>query len=195
MVDSLIRLRQLNQTDLSGFVGQVLFPILRNSGINASGNNLLFSGSGIWNIGSSGQPLNAIYSEDVVFPSGSGIHFGNNFFTAYTSGNNAVVKVNNFTITSSGQALSIVGPVGPSGAIGPSGLLGPSGIGVTGATTVNNKLVLLYSNGTSGAQVALPSGAIGPTGPIGPPGPPGTGIASGIAGISSWSRFFAIMGG
>lgn len=163
-MDSLIRLRQLNQTELSGFIGPVLFSSLRGTGLTISGNNLIPSGSGIWNLGSSGQPFNALYVEDLVIPSGSGIHFGSNFFTAYTSGSSAVVKVNNFVITSSGNSLAIVGPPGPSGALGPSGVIGPTGIGITGAVNVNNKLVLLFSNGTSGNQIALPSGATGASG-------------------------------
>jgi collagen type VII alpha len=162
-MDSLIRLRQLNQPDLSGFISQVLFPALRTSGISVGG-DILPTGSGIFDLGSAASPYDAIYGKRIFVPSGSGIFFGNDFFTAFQSGGTGVIRINNITITSSAQGLSIIGPTGPTGPTGPSGATGISGVGVTGAVSQNNTFRLLFSNGTSGVALPLPSGATGATG-------------------------------
>ena len=163
-MDSLIRLRQLNQTDLSGYISQVIFPALKTSGISVGG-NILPTGSGIYNLGSSSLAYNQIYSNGITLPSGSGIDFGGNFFTAYTSGGDAVVKVNNYTIIASSQGLSIIGPQGDPGPMGDIGPTGASGIGITGAYSQDvSNLFLQLSNGQTLGPIALPSGATGATG-------------------------------
>lgn len=163
-MDSLIRLRQLNKPDISGYITQVLFPALLTSGISVGG-SILPSGSGIFDLGATGLPYRQIYAQALSLPTGSGIYFGNNFFTAYTSGGNAILKINSFTITSSPTGLSIIGPTGPTGPTGPSGATGLSGLSVTGAVVQSgNQLKLVFSDGRTGNAVSLPSGATGATG-------------------------------
>lgn len=163
-MDSLIRLRQLNQADLSGFFSQTLFPSLAASGINVGTSSLYPSGSGIFNLGSSSNPFNNVYAEDIILPSTGSISFGTDVFSAYTSGGAGIFKVNGYTVTSSTQGVSIVGPQGPSGNQGVTGPTGVSGLSVTGGINQNNNLILLFSNGSSGTPIPLPSGATGATG-------------------------------
>jgi collagen type VII alpha len=163
-MDSLIRLRQINKPELSGYISQVTFPALRTSGINVGG-SIVPTGSGIYSLGSSSFPFNQVYAREVIIPSGSGIWFGPNFFTAYTSGSDIVLKLNTVTITSSPTGLSIIGPSGAQGPIGATGPTGASGIGITGYAALSTTgLRFLFSNGTSGTAISLPSGAIGATG-------------------------------
>lgn len=162
-MDSTIRLRQLNQGELSGYISRVVLPALRSSGLNVSG-DILPTGSGILNLGSSFLPFKQVYAKELNLPSGSGVWFGSTFFTSYTSGNQAIIKVDGYTISSSPTGLSIIGPTGPTG---PSGVIGPtgaSGISVTGAVSSGNFIRLLFSNGTSGNAIQLVSGATGATG-------------------------------
>jgi collagen type VII alpha len=163
--DSYIRLRQLNQPELSGYISRVVFPTLRTSGINVGGDTLP-TGSGIFNLGSESFPWNQIWASGLFIPSGSGVNFGNTFFTAYTSGNQAVIKVGSYTFSSSPTGLSIIGPTGPTGPTGVTGATGISGIGVTGAASISGGsfMRLLFSNGGSGNAIQLPSGARGATG-------------------------------
>lgn len=164
-MDSLIRLRQLNQSDLSGYISQVLYPALRAGGVNISGlGNIFPTGSGIADLGSRSLPYDEIYGRGVFLPSGSGVWFGNNFFTAYTSGTSAVIQVNSYTITSSPNGLSIIGPQGATGPTGATGPSGASGIGVTGAVNQNGQMRLLFTNGGSGNLIAMPTGATGASG-------------------------------
>lgn len=160
---SQVRLRQLNTQELTGFLTGALPTILASTGIQVGG-NIIPTASGLYNVGGTGLYYQNIYTNQLTVPSGSGINFGPNVFTAFTSGGGAVLKLNNFTITSSSQGLSIIGPQGIQGIQGPTGATGVSGIGVTGYSNVNNKLVLYFSNGASGAPINLPSGATGATG-------------------------------
>jgi hypothetical protein len=162
MADSLIRLRQLNQPDLSGYMSQVLFPALRATGLAFSGNNIL--PSGIWDLGQSFAPFDQIYSRNFYVPANSGIYFGNTFVTAYESGSAGIIKVGSYTISSSAAGLSIIGPTGPTGAIGVTGPTGPTGVGISSTTGQSGSLRVIYSNGTSGGLIPLPTGATGPTG-------------------------------
>ncbi len=162
-MDSLIRLRQLNQPELSGYISKVVFPALKTSGVNIGG-SLIPTGSGLYDLGSSAFPFNELYVKEITMPSGSGLWFGSTFFTAYVSGSDGVIKINDFTITTSPTGLSIIGPTGPTGATGATGPTGVSGIGITGAVGQSNQLRLLFSNGTSGNLISLPTGASGATG-------------------------------
>ncbi len=163
-LDSLIRLRQLNQAELSGYLGQVVFPSLINSGITIN-SGIFPTASGTENLGSALLPFDEIYARGIFLPSGSGIWFGPHFFTAFQSGTDAVIKVGSYSITSSPIGLSIIGPSGDIGLTGPTGATGASGISVTGAVSVNTTgFRLLFSNGTSGNSIALPSGASGASG-------------------------------
>lgn len=164
-MDSLLRLRQINQPELSGYISRVIVPSLRGSGLNVSGLNIYPTGSGVQDLGSPSFPFESIYAKELKLPSGSGIWFGNDFFTAYTSGTDIVLKVNAITITSSPNGLSIIGPSGATGATGATGPTGVSGIGVTGAVAQSGIYFrLLLSNGSSGNAVLMPSGATGATG-------------------------------
>jgi len=164
-MDSYIRLRQLNQQDLSGYISQTMFPILRGSGINISGKHIIPTGSGISNLGSSGSPFQELFINKISIPSGSGVYFGPHFFTAYTSGTSAVVQVGSYYLTASSQGLTIIGPSGASGVTGVTGPSGASGLSITGATGINSTGVrFLLSNGAQTNTISLPSGATGATG-------------------------------
>lgn len=163
--DSYIRLRQLNQPELSGFMSRVVFPALTTSGVSVGG-SVLPTGSGLYNLGSASLPWNQIYAKFLSVPSGSGVYFGDTFLTAYTSGNQAIIKIGSYTFSSSPTGLSIIGPTGPTGPTGSTGATGVSGIGVTGAVSISGGsfMRLLFSNGGSGNAIALASGAQGATG-------------------------------
>jgi hypothetical protein len=159
-LSSTIRVRQINSGELNNFVSQAVLQTLSITGLSIGG-NIIPTSSGIYSLGNTGLYFNNLYANQVNLPSGSGISFGPNTFTAYTSGGGAVFKVNNYTLTSSAQGLSIIGPQGNSGLQGLVGPTGGSGIGITGYSSTNNKLTFFYSNGTSGAPINLPSGAVG----------------------------------
>jgi len=149
--DSSIRVRQLNQTELSGFVYGVisLFPQINISG------NIIPSGSGVFNIGSSTYPYAQIFANQLNIPSGSGINFGNTSFNAYTSGGYAYINVGGVSIASNQQSIYIQGPsgvAGPSGAIGPTGL---SGIGITGINYNTSSHLLSFYLSNGGAPVTF----------------------------------------
>ena len=161
--DSQIRLRQLNQSDLSGWLSNSMFPILSGSGLNVYNNNISPTYSGTENLGSSNFPYNTGFFNNIYIPSGNSINFGNTTLTAWTSGNYGLVTVGGYNIISNNNALMIIGPSGPSGAIGPIGNTGISGIGVTGISG-SGTLTLLFSNGGTSNTIILPSGKQGPSG-------------------------------
>jgi hypothetical protein len=164
MADSLIRLRQLNQPDLSGYISQVVFPALKGSGISFSGFSLLPTGSGIFDLGAMDRTFDSIYTNDVYIPSGSGIHFGTGLlFSAYYSGNNAVLKVGSYYLTTSSQGLSIIGPSGAQGFSGYSGASGNSGVGITGVFQ-SGTFFNFYLTNRSIFNVPMLSGASGVSG-------------------------------
>ena len=84
MSDSLIRLRQLNQGDLSGFLGRSIIPILSGSGIVLN-TGVFPTSSGTENIGSPSFPFNQIYANQLILKSGSGMYFGPTFFNSFIS--------------------------------------------------------------------------------------------------------------
>jgi len=145
-MDSTIRLRQLNQAELSGFV-MGLFSLLPEPNISGG---FLPSQSGVFNIGSSSFPYSKAYFNELNLHSGSGINFGATSFRAYTSGSNAYLNIGGIIISSSGENIYIQGPVGDTGPSGHSGVAGPTGIGVTGIwyNTSNNHLYFGLSNNT-----------------------------------------------
>lgn len=159
-MDSLIRLNQLNLSELSGYIASVFssFPQQNISG------NLTPSGSGVYSLGSSTNYYKNVYVNGISVPFGSGITIGNTFFTAYSSGGAGIVQVGDYQITSSGNFISIQGPQGiqgPTGAIGP---IGPTGIGITGSSynQQNYTLSLKLSNGQDTQVFISPlSGASG----------------------------------
>ena len=146
-MDSTIRLRQLNQAELSGFVSGV-FDLLPK--IDISG-DIIPSGSGLFDLGSILYPYSEIFANQLNIASGSGVYFGNTPFRAYSSGGFAYVDIGGTVISSSGENIYIQGPsgvAGPSGGPGPTGI---SGVGITGISfdTSNQYLTFKYSNGTS----------------------------------------------
>jgi collagen type VII alpha len=163
--DSLIRLRQLNQPEVSGYIKQVVPHALRATGINITGTGVLPTGSGTHFLGSDAWPWLNIHSKAISVPSGSGIWFGSTFVTAYTSGSNAIIRVGDYTFNSSPTGLSIIGPSGATGPTGATGATGVSGISVTGITGVGGTgMRLLFSNGSTSNSIPLASGATGATG-------------------------------
>lgn len=162
MADSLIRLRQINQPELSGYISRAVFPILRSSGVGfTTDGSPVPTGSASSDLGSSGLPFETAYVNEIILPSGNGIRFGSTFFTAYTSGDQGIIKVGGYTIFSSTTGISIVGPSGAKGESGNTGPIGATGASVTGAISQLGGMRLLFSNGTSGNLIALPSGATG----------------------------------
>lgn len=164
MADSLIRTRQLNQGDLSGFLGRALFPIISGTGIVLN-SGVFPTVSGTENIGSQSLPFNQVYTNQLRLAYNSGIYFGDTYFNAYTTGTTGYIQIGSYTISTSPTGLTIIGPSGGQGlqgVIGPSGL---SGLSVTGAVSVNQTgFRLQFSNGTSGNSLALPSGSTGSSG-------------------------------
>lgn len=161
---SQIKLKQIYQPELSGYIQSIIPAYFSGTGLNTNGN--IFSlGSGIYSIGNINNPFSNIYSNTVTFASGSGIMFGNTFFNAFISGTNPIVQVGQYKVAiNNNNSLSIIGPSGPSGLQGLTGPIGNSGVGITGYNNINNQLVLYFSNGTSGNPVNLPSGKTGVTG-------------------------------
>lgn len=163
-MDSLLRLRQLNQSELSGFIAQVVFPVLRASGLSFSGLTLVPTGSGLFDLGTASQPFDSLNVTNINLPSGSGINFGSNLnFTAYYSGNNAVLRVGTYYITTSPQGLSIIGPSGSQGLSGFSGSSGASGTSITGIFQSGNFMNIYLNNGRIN-NIGLVSGASGASG-------------------------------
>lgn len=162
-MDSLIRLRQLNTGDLFSFAEQS-FPLLRKSGIVTLG-HITPGTSGAFDLGNPTGYYRELYVNEISLPTGSGIWFGTTFVSAYTSGTDAYLRVGAYTISSTANGISIIGPTGPSGVTGASGA---SGIGVTGAVLQSGQyLRLLFSNGGSGNAINMPSGLQGPSGATG----------------------------
>lgn len=162
-MDSLLRLRQLNQPELSGYITQALFPAIRASGISFSGLSMVPTGSGVYNLGTPARVFGNVYVNQILMPSGSGINFGGVPFTAYTSGTSAVVRVGDYYITTSSQGVSIIGPSGVQGLSGATGASGVSGIGVSGTIKSGNFMNVYLTNGRIDS-IALVSGATGASG-------------------------------
>lgn len=162
-MDSLIRLRQLNQPDISGYITQVVFAALKTSGINFGNSFLAPTGSGQMDLGTPSNTFDVLYANGVSIPTGSGISFGNVTLTAYNSGNNAVLKFGNYYITSNPQGLTIIGPSGSIGLSGLSGSSGSSGTSVTGIFQSGNFMNIYLNNGRIN-NVSLISGASGASG-------------------------------
>jgi hypothetical protein len=133
-MDSLIRLRQLNLPDLSGYISQVVPKALAASGLSLSGLALVPTGSGLYDLGAINHFFDALYANDVQMPSGSGIHFGNVLFSVYQTGSGMALQFGNYTMTSSAQGLSIIGPSGAQGLTGIPGPSGASGTSISGVT-------------------------------------------------------------
>ena len=128
-MDSLIRLNQIYQPELSGYIANIVSSLLT---FNTSG-DIIPSGSGVQNLGSETNYYKNLYVNGISVPSGSGITIGNTFFTAYSSGGAGIVQIGEYTITSSGNFISIQGPQGIQGPKGDQGEQGIQGIqGVQG---------------------------------------------------------------
>lgn len=162
-MDSLIRLRQINQPDISGYISQVIPQVLKASGLTLSGLALIPTGSGLYDLGTTERPFDDIYANKIHIPSGSGIYFGNTPFTAYYSGNNAVLNFGTYYITTSPVGLTIIGPSGSQGLSGFSGASGASGTSITGIFQSGTYMNIYLSNGRI-SNVLMPSGASGASG-------------------------------
>jgi hypothetical protein len=160
---SQIKVRQISQSELSGFVSGMIPAVLSGTGLQIGG-NISPTISNAYSLGSTGLYFSNLYTDQISIPSGSGIYFGNVPFTAYMSGGNGIVSINGLTISTNSSLVGIVGPIGPSGSKGATGIQGNSGISITGYSNYNNLLTFYYSNGTSGSGIQLPSGATGATG-------------------------------
>jgi hypothetical protein len=146
-MDSLIRLNQIYQPELSGYIASIVNSLLT---FNTSG-DIIPSGSGIKNLGSETNYYKNLYVNGISVPSGSGITIGNTFFTAYSSGGAGIVQVGDYKITSSGNFISIQGPQGIQGPTGATGEKGATGIGITGVNynQLNYELTFNLSNNTN----------------------------------------------
>lgn len=162
-MDSYIRLRQINQPELSGYVSQVIPQVLVANGLTLSGSSLVPSGSGIYDLGETGRYFDTLYINDVTIPSGSGIHFGPNLFSAFYSGDYVVFSLGGRVVSSDPQGLSIIGPSGLQGLAGPSGATGVSGIGISGVVKSGNYMNVFFTN-SGFDSIELVSGATGATG-------------------------------
>lgn len=159
-MDSLIRLNQINLSELSGYIASIFDTLPKQ---NISG-NLIPSQSGVYSLGSQTNYYKNLYVNGISVPSGSGITIGNSFLTAYTSGGAGFIQIDDYLITSSGDFISIQGPQGIQGPSGATGQTGPSGIGITGASYNQNNYILTFqlSNGVeTGLKIPPLTGASG----------------------------------
>ena len=150
--DSTIRLKQLNLSELTGFVSgliALLAPL-------PSG-NIVPSGSGIYSLGSTTEYYKNLYLNAINLPANSGIYFGNTFVNAYTQGAAGVLSIGGYTLSSSGGSIFIQGPSGATGATGVVGPSGATGISITGAfwSGSSSGIVFQLSNHTTLPVVTL----------------------------------------
>lgn len=159
-MDSLIRLNQIYQPELSGYIASIINSLLT---FNTSG-DIIPSGSGIRNLGSETNYYKNLYVNGISVPSGSGITIGNSFFTAYTSGGAGIIQIDNYLITSSGDFVFIQGPQGIQGPSGATGVIGPTGIGIKEVSYDKEDYILNFtlSNGIqTGVSIPPLTGATG----------------------------------
>ena len=184
MATSLIKLRQLDQTELSGYIqGFVPGPLLSSSGFYFTG-DIYPNGSGVYNLGNTGNYWKNIYANQLNLPSGSGVYFGNQYFT--TSGNSLLIIGPGGTTTKISSTTDYVTIVGAKGDIGPTGATGAK---ITGAIQSLNTITFLLNDGSSTNAISLPSGASGIQGPIGPSGVSVTGAVTGTDVTGQYFRF------
>ena len=150
--DSTIRLKQINQSELTGFVSgliALLAPL-------PSG-NIIPSSSGVYNLGSTTEYYKNLYLNALNLPANSGIYFGNTFVNAYTQGAAGVLSIGGYIISSSGGSIFIQGPSGATGATGATGPIGATGISITGAywSGASSGIVFQLSNHTTLPVVTL----------------------------------------
>lgn len=183
MATSLIKLRQIDQTELSGYIqGFSAGPYLSSSGFYFTG-NVYPNSSGIYNLGNSGNYWKNIYANQLNLPSGSGIYFGNQYFT--TSGDSLLIIGPGGT-TKLSPTTDYVTIVGAKGDIGPTGATGAKIIGVS---QYLNEITFLLDDNTSTNAITLPYGPEGAQGPIGPSGTSVTGAVTGTDATGQYFRF------
>jgi hypothetical protein len=174
MASSLIKLRQIDTTELAAWLQQYLAGTPTPSGYTFD-EDIIPLQSGLQSLGDTSGYWANLYANSITLPSGSGINFGNQFFT--TSGNSLIIRdgLGGTTIISS--TTQYVTYIGPSGAPGPTGATGAV---ITGAVPSGDNSVVFYlSDGSNTNPVALPSGSIGPSGNMGPSGASVTGAVTG----------------
>ena len=186
MPDNYIRLKQLHNPEISGYVIDVLSgtPYLHLGGNVAISGDYLPAGSGSYDLGSSSLPF-----QDLYLGSGDNLYFGNDKLSV--SGTYLLINGEPFSVDVTGPPgpVGITGPTGATGALGQQGYTGPTGpIGPSGATGIsitgyllsggNNEYIsyVLDDNTSAGGAathlppVLLPSGATGEQGSVGPVG-------------------------
>jgi len=216
MPDNLIRIKQLDKPELSGFI----YSALSGRTLEITSEQLKFSGnflpttSGKYSLGSPSLPFDHVYTT-------SGIFF-NNAVLSVVDGD---LRLNDVSVTGD-LGVGVIGPSGATGAIGPTGASGraiisaigtgtganggftgiyfslsgssdteftyttpislptgpsgASGVNVTGTLLSGSSLYggdrflrFLFSNGTTGSLITLPTGATGVAGVSGTTGPVG----------------------
>ena len=216
MPDNLIRIKQLDKPELSGFI----YSALSGRNLEITSEQLKFSGnflpttSGEYSLGSPSLPFDHIYTT-------SGVFF-NNAVLSVVDGD---LRLNDVSVTGD-LGVGVIGPSGATGAIGPTGASGraiisaigtgtganggftgiyfslsgesdtqftyttpislptgpsgASGVNVTGTLLSGTSLYggdrflrFLFSNGTTGSLITLPTGATGVAGVSGTTGPVG----------------------
>lgn len=174
-MSSLIKLRQLDTLELSGWLTQFLAGQPTPSGYSFN-EDIYPSNSGVQNLGNLQSYWDTLYTNNIRLPSGSGIFFGGMFFT--TSGSNALVITDpsgvQTVIKSNTNYVTYIGPQGP---IGPTGATGAQLTGVT--TDSSGNAYFWLQGGINAGACKLPSGLQGPTGTTGPSGLSVTGSVSG----------------
>ena len=183
MATSLIKLRQLDQTELSGYVQGFLGGSYTSSGFSFT-NNIIPASSGLYNIGNSGRYWNNIYTNQLNLPSGSGVYFGNQYFT--TSGDSLLIIGPSGT-TKISSTMDYVTIVGNKGDTGPTGATGAK---ITGVSQSSNNISFLLNDGSTTNSIALPSGA---SGVIGPTGLSGVSVTGAITGIDITGQYFKFL--
>jgi len=184
MATSLIKIRQIDQTELSGYVQQLVVGAPTSSG-SSFNSNIIPSASGVYNLGSTGSYWKNVYANQINLPSGSGVYFGNQFFT--TSGNSLLISGPGGTtaISSTTNYVTYVGPTGPTGPTGASGAI------ITGVVNSGGGMIyFVLNNGSSTNSIQLPSGA---TGSIGPTGASGISVTGAVSGVNSTGTYFRFL--
>jgi len=187
MADNYIRLKQIYQPDISGYVLDVVSgaPTVYFGGDVVASGHLLPKEDETYDLGSSAYSFRKLYIASGDVDGGIYFHDGaNSYKHVEISGNSLLIDGEPLTIdvTSPPGPVGLTGPTGPAGASGMTGETGPVGpIGYTGPTGVsvsghllsgdnNEYLAWIYGTGTgatTGVPLLLPSGATGETGPEG----------------------------
>jgi collagen type VII alpha len=185
MPDNLIRIKQLDKPELTGFVinalsgyGLEIAPLLKR----ISG-DFLPSNSGEYDLGSSSAPFSELFLS-------SGLNIDGNLLTVVDND----LKLNGVSIADNLGAGEI-GPSGATGAVGPSGESGRAVVNVYSTGTLNGGVSGIYFglSGKGDQEITYTSVISLPTGPSGETGIHVTGTLISGTGEYGGSKYFSFL--